>query len=292
MRLSDSQVFDNVRRQLTTARENAIKAQDQASSGLRVSKPSDDPVAAAAARRESSRKALADAGVSATDTATTLLEGSDAALSDVFEGLTHARELGLAAASSSSSPENRTAAAEQVRKIREQMVALGNTNVAGKYVFAGYRDQTPAFDKDGSFVGDNSVKETQALPGTRVASSISGEAVFGTNQADDMFSALDRLASALDANDTDAIRASFDDLEKNQDRVLASRSQIGAMLDSVKVVGAVAEQHSYRAELEVGRLTGIDEVTAATNLMQAKSALEAALTIAQQIPAGSLAGGK
>jgi len=292
MRVTDSAAFENVKRQVTKAREGVLTAQQQAGTGLRVQKPSDDPVAAASARRETSRKALADAGVSATDAATTQLEGTDAALNDVFAQLTSARDLALENSSSTASAENRTAAATQVRMIREQMVALGNTNVGGHYVFAGYRDQSPAFATNGNFVGDNSSKEVQALPGLRVKTSISGEQVFGSDAPDSMFTALDKLASALDSNDPDAVRDTLKDLDANQNRVLAARSQVGGMLDGAKVAGAVASQHSYQAELQVSKLVEVDEIAAATNLVQAQNALNSALAIAQQMPTGGLVGGK
>jgi len=292
MRVTDSAVFDNVKRQVMNARQNVLTAQEQAGTGMRVQKPSDDPVAAAAARREKSRMALADAGVSATETATTQLEGTDSALNDVFAALTSARDLALENASSTASAENRTAAAEQVRMIREQMVALGNTNVGGRYVFAGYRDQTPAFSQTGTFVGDSSTKEVQALPGLHVKSSISGDKVFGTDSPDDMFSVLDKLSSALDANDPDAVRGLLKDLDTNQGRILAARTQVGGMIDGARVAGAVASQQSYNSKLEIGRLVEVDEITAATNLVQAQGALNAALAIAQQIPTGGLVGGK
>lgn len=292
MRITDSQVFDNVKRQIMTARKDVLTAQDQAGTGIRVQKPSDDPVAAASARREKSRQVLADAGVAATDAATAQLEGTDSALNDVYAGLTSARDLALENASSTSSAENRTAAATQVRMIREQMVALGNTNVGGHYVFAGYRDQSPAFAEAGNFVGDSSVKEVQALPGLRVKTSISGDKVFGTDSPDDVFSVLDKLASALDANDPDAVRETLKDFDTNQSRVLSARTQVGGMLDGARVAGAVASNNSHRSQLEIGRLIEVDEITAATNLVQAQNALNAALTIAQQIPTGGLVGGK
>ena len=148
MRVTDSSSFNGVQKSLLRARKDVAIAQEQAGSGMRVSKPSDDPVAAAAARRENSRKALADSGVKNTELAQMQLEGADQALGDVFEGLTRARELAVEQASDTAGPESRRAAAIEVRKIREQMVALGNTNVAGRYVFAGFRDQQPDPNSD------------------------------------------------------------------------------------------------------------------------------------------------
>lgn len=286
MRISDKATYDAVRRNVSRAQQSFLKAQEQASTGLRVSKPSDDPVAAAQARREASRKALGDAGMAAADQAMSSLEGADLAIDDVYEGLTRARELALGAANTTVSTENRRAYAEEVRKIREQMVSLGNTNVGGKYVFAGYRDQTPPFQADGSFVGDGATKEVQALPGLRVSASVSGAAIFGNGSSDDAFSTLDSLINALESDDTDAIRETLTGLQTNQDRVLRARSQIGGMMDSVELARNVADRQQYRATTEIHKLIEVDEISAATDLLQAKSALEAALAVAQQIPTG------
>ncbi|HEY6881829.1 MAG TPA: flagellar hook-associated protein FlgL [Polyangiales bacterium] len=286
MRVSDNAKFENIRRNVTRAQSDMLKAQEQAGSGLRVAKPSDDPVAAAAARRENARKALGAAGMSSADAATDQLTGADNALDDVYTGLTRARELALQASTDTTSAENRTALAQEMRKIREQMVSLGNTKVGGRYVFAGYRDQTPPFEADGNFVGDGSTKEVQPVPGMRVSASVSGAEVFGNGSGNDMFSTLDSLISAFENNDSAGARAQLDNLQANEDRVSKARSTVGAMMDSVELGRNVAEQQQARATNQIHNLTEMDEVSAATNLLQAKNALEAALAIAQQIPQG------
>jgi len=291
MRVTDSSVYDAINRQISRARKDFTTAQEQAGTGMRVQKPSDDPVAAAAARREISRKALADGGLKNAEHAQMQLDGADGAINDIYEGLSRARELAVGAASSTLGDENRRAAAMEVRKIREQMVALGNTNVAGRYIFGGFRDQAAPFAEDGAFSGDDSVKEVQTMPGLKVPASISGSTIFGLGGEDDAFSTLDALATALEANDPEAVRGTLTGLNVTAERVLSARSQVGGLLNGVEMARSVADRHSYRAELEIGRLVEVDEISAATDLIRAKSALEAALTVAQQIPVGSLAGG-
>jgi flagellar hook-associated protein 3 FlgL len=293
MRITDTATFDRIKNDVLKARDAVNVAQGQASSGLRVSKPSDDPAAASAARRETSRKALADAGKAAADSATTVLQSADDALNDVYEGLSGVRDLATQNASSTVSAEDRRAAASQVRSIRDQMVALGNTNVAGSYVFAGYKDKTPAYNTDGTYAGDNSSKEVQARPGLKVGTSIPGSRIFGDEGADDnMFSTLDQLATALDNNDQDAVKNMLTSLDKNQERVISARSQVGSMMNTVTVASSVAERNGFNAQVEYTRLVGIDAVSSTTNLLQAKNALDSALTIAQQIPTSGLLGGK
>lgn len=292
MRVTDASMYAAMRKQVGKAREDFTKAHEVASSGLRVAKPSDDPVAAAAARRENARKALADAGKRATEHATMQLEGADQAIDDVFNGLTEARDLALEHSSATSNAENRRSAAVQVRKIRDQMVAMGNTNVAGRFIFAGYRDQAPPFTSNGEFEGDAARKEVQSMPGLKVEASISGSTVFGTDTEQSTFQLLDQLATALEEDDLDTLRIKLDEFGAHETRILGARSEVGSMLNSVEMAHNVADRYSARSQLEVSRLIAADEISAMTDLVQAKSALESALSVAKQIPVGSLVGGK
>jgi flagellar hook-associated protein 3 FlgL len=286
MRVSDNAKFASISKNVQKAQSEFVSAQQAAGSGLRVAKPSDDPVAAAQARREASRKALGEAGIAAADAATDQLLGADHALDDVYQALTRAQELALAGASDTNSAENRSDLAEEMRKIRDQMVSLGNTKIGDKYVFAGYRDQTAPFEASGTFVGDGSTKEVQPVPGMRVGASISGASVFGNGTGNDAFATLDALIAGLDGNDAEAIRGQLSNLEANQDRVAKSRSVVGSMMDSVELGRNVAEQQQARATRQMAGLIEADPVQSALQLLQAKNALEAALTVAQQIPQG------
>lgn len=290
MRVTDASTYDNMRRTIAGAKEKLTKAQNQAGTGRRVQKPSDDPTAAAAARRETSRKALAESGMKVTEQAQSSLQGTEDALSGIQDALASARELAVSGSSGTVGEEIRRNAAYEVRKIREQMVALGNTNVAGKYVFAGYRDQEPAFDASGKFVGENSTKELQAMPGLRVAASISGQSAFGIGEDDDVFKTLDSLASALESNDVDGIRNSLGSIDKNENRLLRSRAEVGAMMEHATIANSVADRHAYRSTLELSSLLEADEIGAATDLVQSKTALEKAVAVASQMQVSGLVG--
>ena len=159
MRISDAHVFAALNKQLNNTKAAVAKAQERAASGLAVAKPSDDPVAFAAAQRERSKKTLADAGMKVADLALTHLNGADEALGLATDGIANAKELALQAASDTLGEDQRKSLGEQIHKIREQMVALGNTQVAGSYVFAGYRDDKEPYSSAGVFNGDTTTKE-------------------------------------------------------------------------------------------------------------------------------------
>lgn len=289
MRLSDSRVFASLNKHLNGTKVEVAKAQERAATGVAVGKPSDDPVAYAAARRERSKKTLAEAGMKAADLALTHLNGADEALSIATDGVARAKELALQGASDTLGPEQRTGLAEEVRKIREQMVTLGNTEIAGSYVFAGYRDNVAPYDASGTFRGDTTTKEVSAYPGMKTSASVSGDEVFGTSgSGNDLFSALDALATALENNDTAGVRSALPGLDDGEKRILATRSRIGSIMDGVETARSVADRYAYSAEVETARLTEVDEISAVADLLKAKSAMDAALAAAQSLPTGGL----
>lgn len=288
MRITDSSAYAAMNKRLSATRNDVAEAQERASSGLKVAKPSDDPVAFAAARREHSKKALADVGMRAADLATTHLNGADEALSTATDVIAQAKELAMQGASATVGPEQRRDMAAQVRQLRDQMIALGNTQTAGSFVFGGYKDDVAPFDSTGQFIGDSTVKEISTYPGLKASASLPGEQAFGTSASDNVFSTLDHLAGALEANDQDAVRAQIGGLDNDEKRVLAARSRVGSMMNGVDTARAVADRYSYSAETESARLTEVDQVSAITDLLKAKGALDAALAVAQQMPTGGL----
>jgi len=288
MRITDSSAYAALNKRLSAARVDVADAMERASSGVKVAKPSDDPVAYAAARRENNKRALADAGVRATELATTHLTGADEALASATDTIAHAKELALQGASASLGADQRKDLAQQVRQLRDQMISLGNTQVAGSFVFGGFKDETPPFDPLGQFVGDSNVKEVSAYPGLKASASLPGEQAFGTSAGNNVFSTLDQLATALENNDQAGARSHIDGLDNDEKRMLAARSRLGSMMNGVSTAQSVADRYSYSAKNEAARLTEADQVSAVTDLLKAKSALDAALAVAQQMPTGGL----
>lgn len=112
--------------------------QQQLATGLRVSRPGDDPVAAAQAEMARSRLARLAQDQRATQLATTVLTTADGALSQGVNLLQSAREALVAAGNGAYSANERQALAQTLRNAREQMLALANSDDgAGNPVFGG-----------------------------------------------------------------------------------------------------------------------------------------------------------
>jgi flagellar hook-associated protein 3 FlgL len=288
MRVSDANVFSALNRRLNTARADMAEAQERAGTGKRVGKPSDDPVAYAAARRENNKRALAEAGIRNAEVASAQLNTADEALGMATDAIASAKALAITGGSGALGAEQRQALAGQVDQIRAELISLGNTQVAGVYVFGGYADDRPPFDANGVFVGDRSTKEVTTYPGVKASASMPGEDAFGIGGQGDVFSALEALSTALNNNDQAGVRASLSGLADCESRMITARARVGAMSDGVEAASAVADRYSYSAKVEASRLTEIDEVSAVTDMLKAKAALEAATATANELPTGGL----
>ena len=137
----------NVNRQ----RERLSVRQEQAASGLRVNRPSDDPAAvrtASVLRAALSANGQYERNVTQSRTRATRIESAIANTSDL---LVRVRELALQGSNPLGTAEagNLAGAVEQ---IHGSILAEANTTVNGSYVFGGYASDTPAFTVAGPFV--------------------------------------------------------------------------------------------------------------------------------------------
>lgn len=152
--------------------------QDQLGTGLRVSRPGDDPLSAAQAELARSRLARLGQDQRAAQLATGLLSTAEGALGQGVNLLQSARELLVAAGNGAYSAAERKALALQLRSLREEMLAVANTgDGAGSKVFGG-QGMTGA-PASGSAPDWQAPAGTQRIgEGGRYAASVDGRAAF------------------------------------------------------------------------------------------------------------------
>ncbi len=207
MRIATSQIFS----QQTASIDNLTAQQSQLgnelSTGKRVNRPSDDPTHIA--QDLSLRTQIAQGNQTGDNVANLSAELTtvDGALSSVTDVLQKARALAVSGASDALTPAQRQAMATQVDGLLGELVGLGNTQYAGKYVFGGTAALGQAPVKPGgtptssvTFSG-NLQSQTQVLPsGQSVPSSVSIQQAFNfasTDGSPNAFQTLIDLRNAL-----------------------------------------------------------------------------------------------
>ncbi|GAB5542213.1 MAG: flagellar hook-associated protein FlgL [Sandaracinaceae bacterium] len=288
MRVSDSMMHELATRGVTGNREALFDKQRIASSGLRVEKPSDDPVAAGLARGTKSRERRSQAIEKISGEAIDRLQAVDDTLGGIGDILSRARELAVQGANDHVSLNDRAAMATEVSALRAELLNLSNTKIEGEYVFSGLSvDRTP-FDPTGAYLGETQLKEIEVGPGLRLPTQVSAAAIFGVTGGTNPFTALDDLEAALNANDGDAIHASIGGLATSVDQVANGRANAGAHQQALQQAQAAAARVRDEAIRRRATLTEADPVEAFTDLVKAESALQQALAIAARMPPPSL----
>ena len=276
-------IFDVIRDGLPaieTAGAQLARAQQQLATGRRVAGAGDDPLAVQQAIAERSTIGAIDAYTRSNQSAAAQLATADTVLNGLADKLTAASVAGLSGRGASATPTSRAAAAERVRGLRDSIVSDVNTTFRGSYLFSGTNaDQPPYVQSGGSWTyqGNAAVSTVEVDRGRQVSITFNGQQILQGSDATNVLTALDSLATALDAGDAAGIDAGVAAVERAFDRTQRAIGTLGADeqgLDEAAVRLASARQ---AADIRRAGLEDANMVEAATRMSQADSAYRAAL---------------
>jgi flagellar hook-associated protein 3 FlgL len=128
--------YESFLQNLQLTQERAFKAQQQVSSGKKVSTPSDDPVATTDILRLHGASNEDDQYSQNLTFAKSKLQLTDGVLDSIEQIVERARTLGQASFSSPTTTAT-SAYSTEVTSLRDQLVTAGNTTFAGRYIFGG-----------------------------------------------------------------------------------------------------------------------------------------------------------
>ena len=204
------------------------------------------------------------------------LELEDTVLNQVTEALTRAKELAMSQATDTASTATRRVAGSEVVRILDFTRDLANTRLSGSYVFGGqYADSAPfqggavdpARPPSGSF---------QVEVGARlfVETNHSAQEIFLDS---DVVDALQALATAMNGDDVDGIKAATTRIDSAFDSVQNLVGDLGARMNQLDV--AMSNLESLEVNLQTFRsgLQDADLTEAVTKLVDRQGSLEAAM---------------
>lgn len=283
MRVTNRMTFDQAQAQMMAARDRAMQAQQQVTTGMRVDHPGDDPAAAGVMVSQGIAIQRLDTIDKTTSSAQGEVQTADGALQSVSTLLARAQQLAVQLGSDTYSAAERSAGANEITSISSQIVQLMNTQVAGRYIFGGTKDNAPPFDASGNYVGDQGVRQIEIAPGLLQASSIRADvALKGSGGGVDVFGALATLSTALANNDGAGIRSAIGGLDTSTDQVAAALTTTGGILsafDSAQQIGSVAKDSAQKV---LSAQSEADIFEATSNLTLAQQSLQASLAVTAQ----------
>ncbi len=152
MRVTNSMMISDMLWYANKNLEGMNRYQNQLSSGKRVEKPSDDPVAVTSILKYKTDISTAKQYQDNVGEALSWLQVSESSLDDVKEVLQRVRELSIQAANSATNTvEDTQKTASEIEQLKNELITLGNSTYAGKYIFSGFNTDKPLFNEDGTY---------------------------------------------------------------------------------------------------------------------------------------------
>ncbi|HGE6930528.1 TPA: flagellar hook-associated protein FlgL [Enterobacter cloacae] len=194
MRLSTLYMYKQSAESMTKRMSQSNEAYLRMSAGKTLLKASDDPAAATDAVKYQDALAKLEMYSSVRSRARGALEHQDNILSGVGNLLTTTlKDKIVAAGADTYSDEDRRSLGKEIEGIRANLLDLANNRDGnGRYIFGGFKTDTPPFDKDGNYQGGDVASKQTVADGTEMQTSHPGDQVFGN-----IFPLLDRAIEEL-----------------------------------------------------------------------------------------------
>lgn len=282
MRVTDASKYGSIARVLSKVQSQHAKASREASSGLRVEKPSDDPVAAAQAARLQATAQRVEGHRTAIRNTMGDVELAESTLASAADIFTRANELAMAAGNGTLNASERASMAKQVEDLQQELTRLSNTKGSRGYLFGGSQTETAPFAANGAFSGDSSDFQLDIGAGPTTAGA-SGALAFTAAGGRNVFADLESLRTALAASDSAGVTATLDGLEASRKQITVERGHTGLTLEKLTTTDATLEDLANHTESAKERAVGADPFDAYSRLATLGQTLERSIAVSQQL---------
>ena len=178
MRITDKMTQNQVLKNIQKNRSELATLQNQAATGKKLATPSDDPTGSTKVLTNRAEEKNLDQYEKNIQFAKNFLETTESTLGQLADSLIRAKELGLQAASDTVGAPQRAMIGSEVEQIKNAILEMSNRRVGDRYLFGGFKTQSPPFNKEGEYQGDDGEMKIQSQKGNFVAMNLTGNRVF------------------------------------------------------------------------------------------------------------------
>jgi len=287
MKVTQMSTYRSLNYQIEKSTRQRNDLYEQASTGKRVNRSSDDPAAIGPILSTTEELQKLDRYLETIGTTQNNLDIVDGHLDQVSSLLIRAKEIAISGSNSSNSEEDLKTLGKEVEQLKNQLLDIANAKVDGNYLFAGYADKTMPFSGDPVvYNGTNDHKLVEVSAGQTVQTNLTGSELF-TNPTD-IFATLNNLEAALNSGDHAAVANQLDDIEKSAEQIRAARSQMGNINSHLDDVESLTEEIKIQMKSRLSSYEDADVVGVLTEIAKTEQSLEAALKISAQVSKLSL----
>lgn len=310
MRTTLTRQVQNALDYTNAASQKLMDAQNHASTGKRILKPSDDvPGTNRALTLQSSINSV-DQYTDNVTVSKPLVDTTESALNDMVQIINNIKTLAIRAANADWSGGVATDAyLTDLDGYLSQLTDIANTRVSDQYIFSGTSTSTPPVRANAGpvpdpavqpyiYAGNNGVRTAQVLnwislpvnmPGDKVFNFDTGAGNPGGVGTTDVFTMVRNLRDAISAKNPTQISAQLDNIGKNFDNVLTCQAQVGSWQNRMESAQTTLSITHDRLTQMLSDTEDIDLAQAVVDLKTQENVYQAALAVTARMMSLSLA---
>ena len=267
MRISNAQTSAMMHNNMNRNSQAIAQLQAQIGSGLRIQKPSDDPIASARLmliQREQASLGQYNENIGKVSDNLKLQETYVQSGSDAMGSI---RDLLLWAGNDSNSPEDLSAIATQLSSLEDSLVSYFNArDEAGNYVFSGTRNDVPAVTFDpatGTYTMTGNNEERQAVVGNGVliGDNVTAQQMLGADAdfLNDLHSLVDSLKNAPNEPATrQQLKDTLEQLDVTHGHMMGAMTDMGGRQNTLTLLAESNADVSLANQKVQGDLSQLD----------------------------------
>lgn len=282
MRVTNQTIYASEGVNVQSSLAALANAQQQATTGKRIQRPSDDPAGTAAALRIRQQAAANNQYSRNISDGTSWLTAADGALTQTSTLLRKARDLAIQSVNGTNNQDSLNALAEQLEGIKSSLLAQANTQLAGRSVFAGTSNAGAAYTSSTtppaySFTGNSTDAVTRRVgEGQSVRVDVDGSSVFGATGST-VFDQLDSMIATLRSGGD--LESSVATIDTDLSSVASAQAQVGAAENAVQNAKTAQQSTSVALTQQQSSVENVDTALAALNLTNANNIYQATLLV-------------
>lgn len=294
MRISDRQRYALANSRVDSAKSDNTAMLEQLSTQKRINRVSDDPIGMGQALKRKTQINNYDQFIKNIEFSKGFLERTEASLQGITENLMRAKELSVSLANATYGPSSREAAALEIREMIEGVVSLANSTYGNRYLFGGFRTQTPPVSREGGFMGDDGAIFLQIDDGTFRQVNLQARNLFEPS-ADErekghfgMIHTLQILTDALNSNDLQGIQKAMEELDFQLDKTTSYQATLGAIYNAIDETSKKLELNRELTQSDLSRIEDADTYKVTSDFKKTESVLQSTLMASNKLLQPSL----
>ena len=272
MRITDSLAYGSLASNINTDLQSLNTVQSQISSGKKLQTFSDD--AAGASQSLVLRSALGDNAQyqrNATS-ASAFLSATQGALSSATSIVQSARQIAVAGANSTQTPDSLAALGDQVDGALQQLTQQANTQTQGRYIFGGTNTTAAPYDATQTYQGNTQAISSTLSPGNSLQVNTPGSTAFGP-----AFTALKTLKADLAAGNSTAVSSDIGTIDTALSALNTASATAGAKANQATAATENLTRAQSEYQTSLSNIEDVDLASAAVQLQTDQNVYQASL---------------